>query len=129
MLHIMTERMFKVLHWKPETQEESILRDYFFCPKCDQVRTYKVKRASVDFTFYFIPLFEIGDHDEYVVCQVCKKGFNPKILHPYNQNLFKLVWAAKCDLRNPTPETLKARLLTQGLKEPLIDKLILLAQT
>jgi hypothetical protein len=120
--------MFKMLHWRAETEEESILHDYFFCPKCDNVRPYKLKRASIDFTFYFIPLFEIGGHDEYVVCQVCKKGFNPKILHPSNQHLFRLVWAAKCELDRSTPEFLRSTLLKNGFKEPLIEKLIMLAQ-
>jgi hypothetical protein len=128
MLPIVAERMFKMLHWRSEKQEESIFRDHFFCPKCDNVSPYKVKRASVGFTFYYIPLFEIGDLDEFVVCQVCKRGFDPKILQPYNQNLFRLVWAAKCALNRFTPETLKSKLLRDGLKEPLVDKLIMLAQ-
>jgi hypothetical protein len=59
---------------------------------------------------------------------VCKKGFNPKILQPYNQHLFKLVWAAKCELLRLTPDVLKSRLLKDGLKEPLVDQLITLAQ-
>ena len=111
-----------------ENEEKDIFRDYFFCPKCSNVSPYKVKRASVDFTFYYIPLFELVHLDEFVVCQICKKGFDPKILQPYNQNFFRLVWAAKCALNRFTPDTLKSKLLNDGLKEPLIDKLITLAQ-
>lgn len=122
------ERTHIVLHLRPEKQEENILKDYFFCPRCDKVSPYRVRRASVDFTFYFIPLFELGDRDEYVVCQACKRGFDPRILQPYNQHLFKLVWAAKCELLRLTPEVLKSKLLQNGLKEPLIDQLITLAQ-
>ena len=117
-----------MLPWKPETQEESVLKDYFFCPKCDNVSPYKEKKASVDFTFYYLPLLEIEDLDRYVVCQVCKKGFNPKILEPQNQQLFRLVWVAKRGLLRFTPEALKSKLLKDGYKEPLIDKLLLLAQ-
>jgi hypothetical protein len=117
-----------MLHSHVEMEEESILQDYFFCPKCDNVRPYKLKRASIGFTFYFLPLFEIEDHDEYVVCKACKKGFNPKILHPSNQHLFRLVWAAKCELKGSNPERLRSELLKNGFKEPMIDKLMMLAQ-
>ena len=82
----------------------------------------------MDFTFYYLPLFEMGNHDEYVVCQACHKGFNPKILEPSNQQLFRLVWVTKCGLVRFTPEVVKSKLLRTGYKEPLVDKLILLAQ-
>jgi transcription elongation factor Elf1 len=117
-----------MLRQRAQKEEESVLRDYFFCPKCDHVRPYKLRRASVDFTFYFLPLFEIEDHEEYVVCQGCKRGFNPRILHPSNQHLFRLVWAAKCELHRSSPETFRSKLLKDGYKEPLVDQLMMLAR-
>jgi hypothetical protein len=100
----------------------------FYCPRCDSRRRYTVKPASVDFTFYFIPLFEVRDIPYFVVCQACKNGFDPEILKPKNQTLFKLVGATKYELRQLSAEALKSKLLGEGLKEPLIDKLITLAQ-
>jgi hypothetical protein len=120
--------MCVVFIWSSKRKEKEPVQEHFFCPKCDTVSPYKVKRASLHFTFYYLPLFEIRDLDEFVVCHVCKKGFDPKILQPNNQKLFKLVWAAKCSLVRFTPETLKSKLLKDGLKEPLIDRLITLAQ-
>ena len=101
---------------------------HFFCPKCESLTPYRLKPASVDFTFYYVPLFEIRNLHEFVVCQVCNKGFDPNILSPGNQSILKLVWATKCQLSRFPPETLKSKLLGDGLKEPLIDKLITLAR-
>jgi hypothetical protein len=120
------ERMCKVFIWSLKKKETVPL--HFFCPKCDQLSPYSLKPASVDFTFYFIPLFEATTLHEFVVCQVCKKGFDPRILAPGNQSLFKLAWATKCQLSHFSPEALKTKLVSQGLKETLIDKLITLAQ-
>jgi len=66
---------------------------------------------------------------EFVVFQVCKRGFDPKILAPSHQNLFKLVRATKYEMLRFSPEALKLKLLNDGLKEPLIDKLIKPAQS
>lgn len=103
-------------------------RGHFFCPRCNNVRPYQLKRASVDFTFYFVPLFETGELEEFVVCQLCNKGYDPKVLDQFNQHLFRLTWVAKRELVHNTPELLKTKLLQNGLKEAFIDKLIILAQ-
>jgi hypothetical protein len=101
---------------------------FFFCPKCDRLASYKLSPASVDFTFYHLPLFEARTLHEFVVCQSCKKGFDPKILSPGNQSLLKLVGATRYELMRFSPEALRSKLLRDGLKEPLVDKLITLAQ-
>ena len=115
------------LEFKKE-EKEILFQELFFCPKCDTQRPYEVRSASVDFTFYFIPLFEKRNVDHFVVCQVCKKGFDPKILALGHQSLFKLVWAKKCELLHFSPEALKSKLAGKGLKEEFINKLMTLAQ-
>lgn len=110
--------------------EESFFQAYFYCPKCGDQRPYNVRSASVGFTFYYISLFEMEKLDKFVVCQVCKNGFNPKILKPGNQSLLKLVCAAKHELMNSrSPGSLKLKLMSDGLNEEFVDKLILLAQS
>jgi hypothetical protein len=100
---------------------------HFFCPKCDTLSPYSVRPASVDFTFYFLPLFEKRDLFYFVVCKVCRKGFDPAVLERHSQTLFKLVWGTKCQLRHLSQDILKSKLLSDGLKEPLVDKLIMMA--
>ena len=102
--------------------------NHFYCPKCNNVRPYRVKRASIDFTFYFIPIFEIVDLKEFVVCLLCKNGFDPEVLHPHNQTIFRLSGVARRVLIHYGPDELKKQLLRDGLKEPLINRLITLAQ-
>ena len=82
------------------------------------------------FTFYSIQIFEPSKLDEFVVCQVCKNGFDPNILKPSNQSLFRLVGATRYELLHRTsPGALKLRLMSDGLNEVVVDKLIALAQS
>jgi hypothetical protein len=110
-------------------KEAELFEPHFYCPKCHVQTPYHVKRASIDFTFYYIPLFETKNLDEFIVCQVCKKGFDPKILKPSNQSLFKLVSATRYELlHSSSPGSLKLKLMNDGLKEVVVDKLLTLAQ-
>jgi hypothetical protein len=115
---------------KTEIQKEASIFEmkFFFCPKCDRLAPYRVRPASVDFTFYHLSLFEARTLHEFVVCQVCKKGFDPNILSPGNQSLLKLIGATRYELMRFSPEVLRSKLLGDGLKEPLVDTLITLAQ-
>ena len=128
MSFLASDSMKKALGRKPKGEESHASWGHFFCPRCNNLRLYELKPASLDFTFYFIPLFETDNLDEFAVCLLCKKGFDPKVLKPDNQHLLRLAWVAKCELSHSSPETLKSKLLKNGLQEPLIDKLILLAQ-
>jgi|SRR5688500_13071565 hypothetical protein len=126
---VLLERTGKVLDQRSTTKEEVIFQAYFYCPKCLTQRPYNVKPASIEFTFYYIPLFETKNLDEFVVCQVCKKGFDPDILKHYSQSLFKLVGAARHELlHSNSPGSLKLKLMSDGLKEEFVDKLLTLAQ-
>ena len=114
---------------RSKTKEE-LFEPHFYCPKCLNQTPYKAKPASIDFTFYYIPLFETKNLDKFIVCQVCKKGFDPDILKPSNQSLFKLVGATRHELLHcSSPGSLKLKLMSDGLKEEFVDKLITLAHS
>jgi hypothetical protein len=103
----------------------------FYCPKCFTKRPYRIKPVSVKTRFYFISWF--GDADQQlhhvVECQACKKGFEPKILSPSNQNYIKLACAARRQmLHGSSLESLKQELERAGVKEEVASRLILLAQ-
>jgi hypothetical protein len=115
---------------KAEIQKETSIFEmkFFFCPKCNGLAPYRVRPPSVDFTFYYLSLFEVRTLHEFVVCQACKKGYDPKILSPGNQSLLKLVGATRYELMRFSPDALRSKLIRDGLKEPLVDRLITLAQ-
>lgn len=112
-----------------DNEEDGYFQAFFYCPRCNGHRPFNIRSAAVNFTFYYISLFEPEQLEKFVVCQACKKGFDPKILEPSNQSLFKLVGATKRELmKSVSPVSLKLKLMNDGLKEEFIDKLILLAQ-
>jgi hypothetical protein len=75
-----------------------------------------------------IPLFHSKNHTQVIECQICKNGFDPEILYPRNQSLFRLVATLRTQLlTGTTPGSLKVRLMSDGLKEDFVDKLIGLA--
>ncbi len=101
----------------------------FYCPNCHLRRPYEIKRASEAHMIYAILFFEAQDLTQVVECQVCKNGFDPEILKPSHQSLFKLVAATRRQLLDGTsPGSLKVKLMSDGLKEDFINQLISLAQ-
>ncbi len=52
----------------------------FFCPRCQQPRTYAHKKASRYFTLYFIPIFPMGSMGEFVQCETCHTMFEMGVL-------------------------------------------------
>jgi hypothetical protein len=109
--------------------QETSFGTHFYCPKCHAQRPYEMSPAATGFTFYSIHIFQPSNFDEFVVCQVCKNGFDPNILKPSNQSLFKLVGATRYELLyRSSPGALKLRLMSDGLNEVVVDKLIALAQ-
>jgi hypothetical protein len=101
----------------------------FYCPNCHTHKYYEVKLVSDVSIVCAIPLFETNNHTHLVECQTCKNGFDPEILKPNNQSLFKLVAATRSQLLNCTsPGSLKVRLMSDGLGEEFVNKLISLAQ-
>ncbi len=118
-----------MLIWGSKGRERETGQGLFYCPKCNDLRPYKQKRVSKHFTLYFIPLFETKKLGEYVECQVCKSGFDPKILEPDTQSLFQLVGATRGSLlQGMGIEAVKAQLEKYGMSEETALQVIKMAQ-
>jgi len=52
----------------------------FYCPSCDESRSYVHKRVRRFFTLYFIPLIPLDTIGEYVECQHCRDTYKPAVL-------------------------------------------------
>lgn len=118
-----------MLIWGSKGKEKELSRGQFFCPKCNNLRPYVQKKVSKMFTLYFIPLFETQNLGEFVECQVCQSGFDPKILEPNNQSLFKIVAAVRYELLHGTTlAEVKAKLLEMGASEQVANNIVAVAQ-
>ena len=101
----------------------------FYCPNCHEPRAYKIKAKSDVGFICVLPLYHAGENIQVVECQVCKNGYDTAIFHPSNKFLFKLVAVARSQLLTGTsPGTFKVKLMSDGLKEEFVDRLIALAQ-
>lgn len=118
-----------MLVWGSKGKERELSEGQFFCPHCNNETWYKLKRVSKYFTLYFIPLFETKKLGEFVECQVCKNGFDPKVLDTSTQTLFKLVAAARYDLLHGTSAAdVKTKLIELGGSEEFANNIIKMAQ-
>lgn len=107
-----------------------LYKDKFYCPSCFTKRPYISLPISLKTAFYYIALFEGASLDYLVECQACKKAFDQKVLEPYKQNLIKLACAARNEmLLGVSPEAMKLKLISEGQKRDLADKLISLAKS
>ena len=101
----------------------------FLCPNCLVVRPYDLKPMSKEIVFYPVPFLETNDAHHVIECRACKKAFDPEVLKRNIQSLFKLASAAKHQLdRGISPAYLKLQLISDGLQEGFVDRLINLAQ-
>lgn len=101
----------------------------FYCPNCHTHRSYEVKGISEVNLVCVIPMFETIDRTHVIECQSCKNGFDPDVLSPRSQSLFRLVATTRNQLLTGTsPGSLKVRMMSDGFREEFIDKLIGLAQ-
>jgi hypothetical protein len=118
-----------MLIWGSQGSEKELSQGQFFCPKCNMLRTYTHKRVSKMFTPYFIPLFETKALGEAVECQVCKGGFDPKVLEPAHQGMFKLAAATRYELlHGASPDEARGRLESVGLQDDMVEAILGMAQ-
>ena len=100
----------------------------FYCPNCHTRRSYEVKPFWEVNMVYVVPLFGTDNLTHLIECQSCKNGFDPEIMKPSNQTLFRLVATTRSQILTGTsPGSLKVRLMSDGLKEEVVDLLIMLA--
>jgi hypothetical protein len=101
--------------WGSEGKQELISEGKFFCPKCNNVRRYKLNRDT-----RYTKLT-----GEFVECQVCKNGFEPEILQPGPQQMLKIVAITKYSLLRGTPlNEIKSRLIGAGTNDETVDAII-----
>src|SRR5687767_7385404 len=67
--------------WGSTGREVPIGQGDFHCPQCDTQQHYYHNRIARYFTLYFIPLFQISSHGDYVQCGQCGGQFTPEVLH------------------------------------------------
>ena len=64
----------------------------FYCPHCVKLDVaYQHQSAREWFTLYFIPVFPIGGHKEYIECLKCKNTYTTEVLElkpPSDDDLF-----------------------------------------
>ena len=128
-----------MLVWVYETngQGKEISQGQFFCPTCSRLRPYTHRQVSQSFIPCVIPLFETRspgdavDAVQAVECQVCKSGFDPRVLEPVHQGALKLVAATRHELlhEGASPAEARDRLEAVGLGEEMVDTLLRMAQT
>ncbi len=53
---------------------------HFFCPQCDDDKTYRMRRVRRFFTLYFIPLIPLGELGRYVECDMCSGTYDSAVL-------------------------------------------------
>jgi zinc-ribbon family len=87
--------------WGSRAKENVRATGEFYCPRCNETRTYKHKRLQRYFTLYFIPLFATSTIVEWVECLHCGQQFKPDILN-------EVV---------PTPEVRLARHIARSLQQ------------
>ena len=115
--------------WGTKGRQKQLEQGTFYCPKCNDIRPYIRKRVSRYFTLYFIPLFETKNLGEFVECQGCKTGFDPKVLDPGSQKILKVVAATRFALlHGTTPAQMKSQLMDSGMDAQTADKVIQMAQ-
>ena len=101
----------------------------FYCPNCHTPRRYKYKKIAEVQIINILPIYGPKENGYLLECETCKNGFDPAIISPSNQFLFKIVAAARSQLLTTTsPGFLKAKLMSDGLKEEFVDRIIRLAQ-
>ena len=54
----------------------------FRCPRCRSVQRYERVFAQPHAHVYFVPLFKVGQGQEYVRCEQCRGRFHPSVLGP-----------------------------------------------
>lgn len=52
----------------------------FFCPECNDYKSYLWKKVKRYFTLYFLPVFPMEDLGEYIECETCKSTFKENVL-------------------------------------------------
>jgi hypothetical protein len=79
-------------------------------------------------TLSTVPFLESTEPTHVIECRDCKNSFDPEVLKRSSQSLFKLAGSARHQLNQGTaPGYLKLQLVSDGLRESLVDQLLTFA--
>ncbi len=70
--------MFFIVGLDNRTQRKE--RGRFHCPVCGGEQTYVRHVVQRAFTFFFIPVLNVGKEGEYIECAGCKSRLSPSVL-------------------------------------------------
>jgi hypothetical protein len=89
--------------WGTRGREKTVDYGSFHCPNCRCSSPYEQRRVSTYFTLYFIPLFPISSHGEYVQCGQCSGAYDVAILDITPEQLAAMTapWHCECGNNNP----------------------------
>ncbi len=115
--------------WRSIVQVRELSEGEFFCPTCNHRRKYVRKQASRYLVVLYFPIIEQQKISEFLKCRGCKRHFDPGVLEPRKQSMFRLVDATRQELLNGiSPLEAKARLIGKGLEPDIANTLIHMAQ-
>ena len=106
--------MLHIIIFGARDREKDFDRGNFYCPHCRQNRAYIHKKITQDFTLYFLPIFQMKELDEYVVCETCHRAFPPEIL---NQKPSSYQYEESMEVEE-TPEEITRDYLKSGMPVP-----------
>jgi hypothetical protein len=116
--------------WGSKGKQEVISQGQFYCPKCNNNSRFLRKHVARYFTLYFIPLFKTKDLGEFIECQTCKSGFDPKVLEPGSQKILKVVASVRYSLLHGiSPAEVRMKLMGEGATSETAEMIIKRAQT
>lgn len=112
--------------WGSRRREIDLSSGQFHCPNCDATRQYKRKRAGKYFTLYFIPLFQVENLGEYVVCQTCQQAYKPEVLNYKPASpAEKLLLAVRSQLESGLPlHMVQQKLIANGMEQEAANKVV-----
>jgi uncharacterized protein with PIN domain len=118
-----------LLIWGSKGREKTVTEGQFFCPNCNELRPYKLKKLGKYFTIYFVPLFQTEKLAEWVECQACGQQLKPKVLeYRPPSTADRAIEAIRADLDNGTPAMMAVRkLVNMGLEEQMAMSAVALA--
>jgi hypothetical protein len=113
-----------VIIWGSTSRELDQGGGTFHCPRCDCRESYRLKRVTRHFTLYFIPLFELEDLGNYVLCRGCGGQFQTGVLNyePEREPASMEAWAEK-ELLSGTPvEMVITKIANMGMPRSVAEK-------
>jgi hypothetical protein len=112
--------------WGSTGREVQVGQGQFYCPQCQSQQHFFHNRLARYFTLYFIPLFPIGNHGEFIVCGGCGGQFSMDVLqYKPPSSSERLAHALRADLDAGMPlHMAQQKLLSGGMAQADAEQFI-----